>query len=232
MKILTLNIRNGCTKHHSAMVSWLLQQRSADILVITEFRDNVPGRKLRQALQNAGWTYTASSNPAHKINGVLVASRICFTPVPQPEIIPEGSARFIECDFETFALIGVYFPLKKALLNFWSWFLPQAASRAKSPCLLVGDFNTGKHFIDEDKATFWGSENMVHIEELGYRDAWRTLHPLDREYTWFYTVGIGFRLDYVFLSATLIERLTSADHLHTPRELCISDHSALQVTLT
>jgi len=208
-----------------------LAQSSADILVLTEFRENSIVAKLREALTEAGWTYIASSNPQPAVNGVLVASRLMFTPVQQPDNIPEGCARFIECNFERFVLIGVYFPLGKAKLTIWPWFIGEAGRRARVPCFLVGDFNIGKHFIDEGGAVIRNPEYMDRIEELGYVDAWRMLHPQGREYTWFSHRGNGFRLDYVFISAPLAGKLIGAEHLHEPRELKISDHSALSVTI-
>src|ERR1700721_683407 len=88
------------------------------------------GKKLCDALKTAGWLFMATSNPPPTVNGVLVVSKMTFKPVLQPDNIPEGSARYIECDFKSFVLIGVYFPLGKAKLTIWPWFLVEAGIRA------------------------------------------------------------------------------------------------------
>jgi exonuclease III len=102
---------------------------------------------------------------------------------------------------------------------------------AAGPTILIGDFNTGKRYIDEDGATFIGSEYMDQLGVLGYLDSWRTLNPESREYTWFSSAQNGFRLDYAFLSHALVPQLSYAKHVDAPRLNGVTDHSALLVDL-
>jgi exonuclease III len=96
---------------------------------------------------------------------------------------------------------------------------------------MIGDFNTGKHYIDEEGATFLGPEYIDRLEELGYSDAWRVTHQATRDYTWFSSAGNGFRLDYAFLSPALTPRLARAEHIHKTRLEAVTDHSALLVEI-
>lgn len=230
IRILTLNILAGGGKRVSAIVDFLAKH-SADILVITEFRENKSGDELQRRLKDCGWMFQSSSNPPRATNGVLVASRIVFENVSHQQEIPEGKCRWIECQFTTFRLVGVYFPHGIPKLNSWPWFIEAARSRSNNPCVIVGDFNTGLHFIDEEKRTFRVPEYMNRMKEIPFIDAWRHFHSDKREYTWFSQRQSGFRLDYVFLSSHLVDHLVDVRHLHEPRETKASDHSALIVQI-
>ena len=124
--------------------------------------------------------------------------------------------------------MGTYFPQLSLKILHWKWFVRQASERSSRPCILMGDFNTGKHFIDEPGATFTGPEYLGQLEQLGFVDAWRHFHPEGREYTYYGQVN-GYRLDYAFASKALAPRLSQAFHSHAERELKVSDHSALLV---
>jgi exonuclease III len=114
---------------------------------------------------------------------------------------------------------------------FWNSLLDIVRNRVDSRFILIGDLNTGKHYIDELRATFYGSNYIDEIESLGFVDAWRHLHTNEREYTWFSYKGNGFRLDYAFLSPNIKDKLLSAYHSHVERENKISDHSVLILSL-
>jgi exonuclease III len=66
----------------------------------------------------------------------------------------------------------------------------------------------------------------------GWVDAWRSLHPDAREYSWCNArSGNGFRLDHALLSPSLAGELASARYVHATRESKASDHSALLIEL-
>ena len=115
-------------------------------------------------------------------------------------------------------------------MAFFDWFLAAYGPLSRRRTVLMGDFNTGLHFEDETGATFVAPDGMLRLREAGYIDAWRTLHPKRREFTWFSPqAGNGFRLDYVFLGAALAKRLVAARHVQGVRTRRVSDHAALVV---
>jgi exonuclease III len=93
--------------------------------------------------------------------------------------------------------------------------------------LLVGDFNTGRHYLDEKGATYVSADYMDRIEAAGFQDLWRGRNPERREFSWFSQAGNGFRLDHAFASPSLAERLIHVGYSHGERESGVSDHSAL-----
>ncbi len=230
MRLLAWNIRHGGGRRVEAICQAILRQ-DADVVVLTEFREGRSGERIRAALGSGGWSAQASSQPPSRTNGILVASRMPFAALPARRDVPCGAWRWLECVFSGLTLVAAYFPLNRAKLPYWDWFLREAEARASRPCVLIGDFNTGKHFIDEVGATFVGPEYLGRLEELAYADAWRRLHPEAREYTWFSHRGNGFRLDYAFLSPALAPRLRRACHSQQEREERVSDQAALLVEI-
>jgi len=93
------------------------------------------------------------------------------------------------------------------------------------------DFNTGKHRVDEDGATFFSADCIDALEGAGWVDPWRSRNLLAREFTWFSHAGNGFRLDHACASPALAPCVSSAWHDQTPREAGVSDHAALVVDL-
>jgi exonuclease III len=227
IQIRTLNIQHGGGKRAEALGEYLATS-SADIVVLSEYRENASGRMIRDRLAQAGFKHWKSSNPTPPMNGVAVASKLPFTPLTHP---PGGlhdlEARWLECDFSDFRLVATYFPADKVKLDYWKWFMPQARSRADKACIFVGDFNTGKHRIDEIGTTFLGSEYMTEMESGGWIDAWRHLNAEGREYTWRSGMGGEFRLDYVWLSRPMVGWLRHAGHDYVPRSSKIADRQDL-----
>jgi exonuclease III len=106
-----------------------------------------------------------------------------------------------------------------------------ARRRRGEAFVLMGDFNAGRHRLDEAGATFTCTRLLGTLAAMGYVDAWRRLHPEGREYTWFSHEGGGFRIDHCFLSAGLSARLSACRYSHKEREMGLSDHSMLVVDL-
>ncbi len=111
------------------------------------------------------------------------------------------------------------------------------------PIILGGDFNVMLQAIDVfDVERFQGTplyikdvkDKIISLEYLGLHDAFRLLSPKDEGYTfWDYTANSfvtnsGLRIDYLFITATLAERLR---YCHPDKHLRMtekpSDHTPL-----
>ncbi len=111
------------------------------------------------------------------------------------------------------------------------------------PVVLGGDFNVILSENDVyDPKPFIGNalfrpevrQKLTALTYNGFYDAFRTLHPQDPGYTfWDYTgnalkADFGMRIDYLFLNAPAVDRLSSCDVDKRPRLAAKpSDHTAL-----
>lgn len=229
-RIATLNIRQGGTKSAEALTNRLLGY-DADLLVVTEFRANDAGLRLIAHLAAAGYT-PAHPSTGRSQNTVLVASRRGITqqwPFPQEGLDP----RHLWCVGVNETLVcGVYMPQGAAKLPYWEALISRA--RPSKIDLIIGDFNTGNNDLDKDPqgGKFVGPEMPGRLIASGYSDVWRSLHPGERQYSWFSRpAGNGFRLDYIFATPEWAQRVSTCEFDQGPREAGETDHSGLVASL-
>jgi exonuclease III len=113
-------------------------------------------------------------------------------------------------------------------------FVHQAVTPTLPPrrnAVLIGDFNTGKHRVDELGATFVLSECLDALERRGWVDAWRLRNGDTRASSWFSSAGNGFRIDHAFVTRVLVTGLVDARYSDAERAAGLSDHAALVVDL-
>jgi exodeoxyribonuclease III len=226
---MTWNIlHGGGSKRLPAIILELVEQ-AADVVVVTEYRTTTGGQ-LRGIMADHGWPHQICSDPPPRSNGVLIASR-------SPLMAPQSQSRLhIETESPDLGLcvLGLHIPCKggsTARNSLWKETLAIARRRAHEPCVLIGDFNTGRHFQDEEGATFRQTANLGHLTALGYVDAWRSRFPDRKEASWVSHEGQGFRLDHAFVSASLAHRVTDARYEQRTRKEGLSDHASLSITL-
>jgi exonuclease III len=216
-------------------IAMALLEHAADVIVLTEVR-RTTGGQIAAVLADHGWTSSHWTDPPLGKNGMLVAARSPIrVPVTDPPA-PDFPHRWIEADLPEIGLsvVGVHVPDdsrrtdKKA---FWKGLLSVARERRDTPLVIIGDFNTGRHRIDEKGATFACTASMGTLASLGYIDTWRHLHPDEREFSWYSHGGNGFRIDHAFIAPPLHDRLASAWFSHEQRIAGLSDHSPLLVGL-
>ena len=224
--IVTLNIRHGGGKRVGPLVDYL-SGTGADVLVITEFRTGKSGRALTDGLADSGFGHQHWSVGQDGKNSVMIASQIPFEPVEFH--LPEDHAhRLVGARFGSLQVWAVYMALGKDKLPLYR-FLKDVEPRAT---ILIGDFNTGLHRLDEQGATFTAADEFADLQTRGWVDAWRRRHGQEaREFTWLSPAGNGFRLDHVFVSNDMIEQVADCRYDHSTRPT-LTDHSALNVRIT
>jgi exonuclease III len=216
-----------------------------DVAVLSEFRATPPSVELAKRLARDGLCHQVSTG--HEIsmatNGLLIATR---TPLSNRQLRrrPTEPGRFkaVKVSLPTLTIAGMHIPNQHtgrkpqyhdAVLNLMQGW-------RGGPALFAGDTNSGRSGIDEQtrvfnqKTTAW----FDRIEEAGWRDAFRLVHGSRQEFTW-YSPGHdnGFRLDQVFVSPQLVERVENVSHIwaeddrQAHRRDAVSDHAALVVDL-
>ena len=228
MKIVSLNIRHGGGSRIASLIEYL-GNSGADVAVVTEFRENSNAQALREALRKSGFEFFSAATTKDRENSVCIFSRVPYVAKTYPELTEKNLHRVISAHFSELAVYGVYFPQQEAKAPVFDFFLTGAHSRQVEPHLIIGDYNTGLHYIDETGATFHCADKLHAMTAVGYIDCWRSRHPDRKEFTWYSNAGNGFRIDHVFANTIADHRILDVRYDHSPRELSYTDHSALVV---
>lgn len=231
MRIVSWNIRHGGGTRIAAILRCLAEYRP-DVLVLVEFRQGQGGDRLRGELSQHGLSEHAIATAGPKQNSVLIAARKSFETMTLPGIEDGDAHRVVGVSFGELDLFGFYFANGEKKIPLWRSLLTAAPSLLMRPTLLIGDFNTGRHRMDEKGATFWCAKDFETLLLAGMIDGWRHFHGDATAATWFSSYGNGFRLDHAFVSPLLLPRLKSVEYSHIERESKVSDHSLLLVELT
>ena len=205
----------------------------ADVIVLTEFRNNSTGTLIKARLAELGYSVSHPAAP-ERANSVLIASRnkIIVSYPLDPELTDQRHLWVV--DLGWLKLCGIYMPLDIAKLPYWEA-LHRAAVDEKGADLFIGDFNTGNNIIDRAPGAtpFIASEYFDEFGKGRLRDVWRAMNPEVREYTWYsLRAKNGFRLDHAFATASVFDRITRCEYVHDARERRLSDHSALRMVIT
>lgn len=165
----------------------------------------------------------------------------------------DGEGRVIAAEFEDFFVVSVYVPNAKRdlsrLADRQDWdrcFLAYLQTlEQQKPVVCCGDFNVAHTAIDLARPKDNEGHHGFTLEEragfqnfmdAGFIDTFRRLHPeAPQHYTWWRQFGgararnIGWRIDYILISAALLPRLRSATILP---EVTGSDHCPVAVELS
>ena len=227
LKILSWNIQQGGGSRVRGIVRFI-QQQKAQIVVLSEFRNNDAGAFIRQKLIEQKYTYQFVSRSPSDTNSVLIASQIPCNSRLFVEEDWEYSHSVIALDFAAFHLYGVYLPHKKKHKLFD---LLLREMQTKQPAIIAGDFNTGKNFIDQKGDSFWYTEDLKKLEAAGIKDAFRYLNGEAEVYSWYSHQGNGYRYDHTYCSEALLAIVKQCDYLPDARTEKLSDHSPMILEL-
>lgn len=233
MKLLAWNILHGGGARRMPEIALRLLEHDADVIVLTEYRRTVGGQ-IRAVLDDHGWRHQVCTEPQPGVNGILVASRIEAR--AGAEVCGDGAGRVLQVLLPSAhtTVIAAHIPdgsQPRGRTGCWRAVLTLARESRDRDAVVLGDFNTGRHHLDEPGATFTCTALLGELAALGYADAWRQLNPQGRELSWRSQAGNGFRIDAAFVSAPLRERIRAAEYSHLERENRLSDHSALVLRL-
>ena len=202
-------------------------QHDADVVVLTEFRPQESGAKIVKLLGEAGYTCSSPARVLAMTHTVLVGSRRPFTIVPLAGIPAGNEQRVLLAQFDGFAILGVYFAQKEEKRVLFDFIIQRCVPMLGERGAVVGDFNTGRAFLDEKESTFACIDSFEQLENSGLVDSWRSRNPDGREFSWYSRFGNGFRIDHIFSTPAMDRALTKIGYDHSPRIGKETDHSAM-----
>ncbi len=227
LKIVSWNIQQGGGRRTYPIIQSLIDSQS-HIIVLSEFRNNASGKLIKANLQKANYNFQYTTEASANRNSVFIASKIEGKPRYFRSFDPNFPDNIKAEDFDAFTIYGMYLPHKKKHILF-DLLIEEAQSSL--PCIMVGDFNTGKNLIDQKKSSFWYTDKLNKLESVGMYDAFRRIHGGLREYSWYSHQGNGYRYDHTYVSELLLPVISECHYIHEWRENGLSDHSPMVLTL-
>ncbi len=227
LNILSWNIRQGGGNRRTDIVK-ALTKFGAEVVVLSEFRNNEAGLYIRRELIKSGYFHQHVGHATKEKNSVLIASKIPFDASHCQNADTNFPAAILKANFDVLSLYGMYLPHKKKHRLF-DFLLEEL--KDSPPAILVGDFNTGKNYIDQKGNSFMYSEYLTRMEDLGYQDAFRRMNGEVKEYSWFSHQGNGYRYDHSYIQSDLLPIVKNCYYLHHWRIEGMSDHSPMVLEL-
>jgi len=202
---------------------------SPDVIVLPEWRDNASGALIQRGFETAGFLVTTLSRS--RSNGILLATKNAFQ---SRRVTPVGSGKgeLLLADLATGCkLLAAYFPQGKAKIPFFEVCIDEAVCSSAVPWLLIGDLNTGRNHSDvQGNGTSFECADLFEAlqSKAELVDLWRIEHGQQREWSWRSKIN-GFRVDHAFANTAFQNRYPRIRCIydHSPREIGLTDHSAL-----
>ncbi len=227
LSLLSWNIQQGGGSRTTVILKAIIEQR-AEIVILSEFRNNNNGKLIRTTMLDFGYRYQAVTHADKEENSVAIFSKLPCNTTLYHQTGMEYSANVVSVDLGMMKVCGVYLPHKKKHRLFD--ILHQEA-QGETPLIIAGDYNTGINGIDQKGTSFWYTDELKQLAKLGMKDAFRAVHDQKREYSWYSHQGNGYRYDHTYVSEVLLPLITHCEYLHQWREDKLSDHSPMLITL-
>jgi exodeoxyribonuclease-3 len=204
--------------------------------------------------------YDSASVTQKTYNGVAVLSRSPIEIISTTLLGDEADshARFLEVMIENIRVVNIYLPngnpVGTAKFDYKLSWMDRLELQMKLwlksdvPTVIGGDFNVIPEDIDCHKPASWIHDALFQPEpraryrsmlELGYTDAFRSLHPgLGGQFTFWdyfrqaFEHNRGIRIDHFLLTPSLLKRLASCEIDRGPRtQDKPSDHTPIMLRL-
>lgn len=237
------NIANPSAQRAEKQAEWLLK-RSENVLVLTEVKRSEGCMFLERYFQAYGYN-VIFPKPEGNEYGVIIISKSSLEPSSFSNSVNYLRSRAVSVKLHLsdneLEIIGVYVPSrdssyektqkKKLFLKSLSEALE--ANSISDKRIFCGDLN----IIEPDHIPHypffqdWEYDFYCNLTKYKLADAFRHLNLGVQEYSWVGRIGEGYRYDHCFISSYLVPLLRKSYYLHEPRELKLSDHSALITVL-
>jgi len=242
LRLATLNI-SGPSVARAQQLALFLAELDADVVVLTETRDNEGTRTLLNWCRSEGYLVTGALPASSRERGVAVARRVGSASAPVAVEIDLPHRLVIDDLGEdlSLTLVAAYVPSRDASapkVERKRRFLRQMARTlqgfaADQRVVLMGDLNviSRSHLPKYSAFKAWEYDALEQIADAGFTDVYADLNPEVQVYSWIGRTGLGYRYDYAFVSPGLMDVVESCEYIQEPRKRGITDHAAVVLTM-
>lgn len=241
LRLLTLNISGPSTARAERLASFLAEI-DADVIVLTETRNNEGTRNLLSWCRDRGYFVTGDLPTSSGERGVAVARRVGPDRQPGATAVDLPHRLVIDelADDPVLRLVAVYVPSRDASphkIVRKQTFLGQLSAalrgvKCSEHIVFMGDLNivSRAHVPRYPAFKAWEYDALDDIG-AGLTDVFAEINPGVQAYSWIGRTGSGYRYDYAFVSPELMDAVLGCEYLHEPRERGITDHAAVLLTM-
>ena len=241
LRLVTLNISGPSVARAQRLASFLAKI-DADVAVLTETRNNEGTRSLLAWCRDQGYFVTGELPESSGERGVAVVRRVGSDrhPVATKVDLPHRLVIDELIDDPLLHLIAAYVPSRDASrdkIERKQKFLGQLTAALRGlqdakDIVFMGDLNivSRSHVPRYPAFKAWEYDALDRIAE-GMTDVFAAINPGVQAYRWIGRTGSGYRYDYAFVSPNLMDAVVGCDYVHEPRELGITDHAAVVLTM-
>jgi len=250
MKFVTWNVNGLRACLEKGLLSYL-RTTNADIIGLQEIKTDEPVPELNLPGYSSAWN--CSSRRGY-------SGTVClFKTSPDATWNGFGNERFdrenriVTLEYPSFIFVNVYVPNSASAADRWNYRLEWDAVFGDylnmlltyKPVVVAGDFNVAVDYLDiypentrnaeePEGFTLEERDGFNSILKLGFVDAFRTLHPTERVYSWWSAKqndrkdNLGRRIDYVLVPDKLRRKIKRCD-IRT--DVFGSDHAPVEATI-
>jgi len=242
VRFVTLNV-SGPSAVRAGRLLEFLPSLEADVLVLTETRQNRGTAQLLGHYRDLGYAVVAAQSMDASERGVAVIQRAGRPVQLARELTAEVRHRLVASEVganQAIMVVGAYVPSRDASpakiarkQRFLTQMTALAERWAHERLVFLGDLNivSRQHMPRFSTFRCWEYDALEALERHGLVDAYALLYPDEQVHSWIGRKGAGYRYDYAFVSVGLVPYLVDCEYLHEPRQLGLSDHAAVVLTL-
>lgn len=229
----------------TGLLGWL-DARGDDLVILTETSGGEGTRYLLDQCRRAGLDVIHTPDLCGD-RGVAIISRVPITARPDliGDVVPQGRVvAATVAGAPELTVIGIYVPSsdrapdkvirKQTFITSLLTAMQRLPDQTRARLVLGGDYNVISRDHDPPYRSFLEFEYgmLDTLCDLGMADAFQHCAPRVQAHSWIGRGGNGYRFDYFHIGTELIAHAASCSYLHEPRQLRLSDHAAVSLTLT
>ncbi|MDR1474100.1 MAG: exodeoxyribonuclease III [Endomicrobium sp.] len=250
MEIVSWNINGIRAIYKKNFFDWFKNEK-ADIVCVQETKAHeIQFPKGLKKIDR--YNLYCSSGEKKGYSGVAVWSKI------EPESIStsienklfDNEGRILRLNFKDFILFNIYFPNGGASqerlnykIEFYDYFIEYLKKFKDKRVIICGDYNTAHYPIDlarpyqNEKTSGFMPKERERLDKLvdaGFIDTFRHFNKEPNNYTWWdyktaaRSRNVGWRIDYFFISKSILETLRSAE---IESSVLGSDHCPISISI-